>query len=603
MDAAAIMQIVTGAGSTAGGSGGAIDYKAALDAIRGMADGQGKLREANTLATLSILEQLKAVEKMRQAHEQGRVAAKDTANAQRDQAGGVTRSVSDAVGAVVGMFQSAQHAAMGFVSAASPAAVNTLRGSFSLLAGELGMMVIPAVVRVSVWFQEAATWVRNLDADTKESIGRWVAWGAALITAGTLGKIALGIIGSAWAVVSSVAAAASAVIVGAIRLVVFELQLIGRVAQLAFGLLTGNMSAAGSAVTGLWALVKAHPFLALASAVGIAVGVVMALSGAFGSVSKQIENAGQKVEELEALLDKLAQGGKVDAKDLAKLTPEAIARVETAGGDPHKQRQVMQELKQEADEFFRQREGENRTEQTGAVRHALSQNRDFRWGWREKATTKGQRIGDITKALEQVPGVGGNAKAIAEDLYAKANKSLSKNHLTDADIEEAIKAFNLMHTRMQTQKEVAESVLKNGPVAVTPEDRARLRKQNAGEAPPKIPTMEEMMASAEKMAKEMMERIAKGAPPGVGGFGEEKMSEAQVRAKYASMYSYPKEMNPGFQAIDQARKTFQQGALIDPIEVKLLDMHRRGYDQMHIDMERMIQEEIATRKAKGTLLF
>lgn len=57
-----------------------------------------------------------------------------------------------------------------FIGDASPDAAATLSGSFKLLSGEIGMMFLPAVVRVSGYLQDAAKWVRELSPGTKSFV-------------------------------------------------------------------------------------------------------------------------------------------------------------------------------------------------------------------------------------------------------------------------------------------------------------------------------------------------------------------------------------------------------------------------------------------------
>lgn len=69
--------------------------------------------------------------------------------------------------------------AYGLVSAASPDAINTLTGSFRLLAAEVGQSLIPAVVIVSAKVQQLAQWWRELDPNIKSTIASFAMWTAA----------------------------------------------------------------------------------------------------------------------------------------------------------------------------------------------------------------------------------------------------------------------------------------------------------------------------------------------------------------------------------------------------------------------------------------
>ena len=66
-------------------------------------------------------------------------------------------------------------------------------------------------------------------------------------------------------------------------------------------------------------------------AIAAAVTVVMALSGAFSTVGKEVENATARVRSLQAALDKLHGGQEISKKDVTSvLTPEEKKAYEAA---------------------------------------------------------------------------------------------------------------------------------------------------------------------------------------------------------------------------------------------------------------------------------
>lgn len=93
--------------------------------------------------------------------------------------------------------------ATGAVAAASPEALQTLFGSAKLLAGELGLVLIPAVIQVSGFLQDLASKVRSLNEFTGGTLGRLVSFGA-VVTLATVGivKIGSGIAGLVLPVIS-----------------------------------------------------------------------------------------------------------------------------------------------------------------------------------------------------------------------------------------------------------------------------------------------------------------------------------------------------------------------------------------------------------------
>jgi hypothetical protein len=84
-------------------------------------------------------------------------------------------------------FAAGTAAITGFVAAASPDALNTLTGSFKILAAEIGRAFVPYVIRAAYAVQEAARRFRSLSGDQKESIAQWLLWGTAAAGALVIG--------------------------------------------------------------------------------------------------------------------------------------------------------------------------------------------------------------------------------------------------------------------------------------------------------------------------------------------------------------------------------------------------------------------------------
>lgn len=97
------------------------------------------------------------------AKEQAKKAAELQAKTLRESLGKLTLGAGAAAAA-----------GTGFVAAASPAAYQTLTGSLKLAAGEIGLLLIPAVVEVSRFFQGLAKTLRAINDATGGLIGQFL---------------------------------------------------------------------------------------------------------------------------------------------------------------------------------------------------------------------------------------------------------------------------------------------------------------------------------------------------------------------------------------------------------------------------------------------
>jgi len=98
----------------------------------------------------------------------------------------------------------------GFAAAASPAAVATLAGSIRLAAGEIGIMLIPAVIAVSRVMQGLASGIRFINDIAGGFIGRAAALIAVPLTFVALGAAAVGAVKWIWSMATAAAQAAAA---------------------------------------------------------------------------------------------------------------------------------------------------------------------------------------------------------------------------------------------------------------------------------------------------------------------------------------------------------------------------------------------------------
>jgi hypothetical protein len=80
--------------------------------------------------------------------------------------------LNSVVGKTIIALGALQAAALGFVAAASPAAFQTFTGSLQLAAGEIGIMLIPAIVKVSGFLQDVAEVLHRFNEVTFGVVGQ-----------------------------------------------------------------------------------------------------------------------------------------------------------------------------------------------------------------------------------------------------------------------------------------------------------------------------------------------------------------------------------------------------------------------------------------------
>lgn len=89
------------------------------------------------------------------------------------------RAVQTGTAQINNAFSMSANAIQGFVSAANPAAMNTFGGSVEILKARIGQSFTPYILDAAKAVQNLATWVKNLDPETKKQIASWVAYGTA----------------------------------------------------------------------------------------------------------------------------------------------------------------------------------------------------------------------------------------------------------------------------------------------------------------------------------------------------------------------------------------------------------------------------------------
>lgn len=95
----------------------------------------------------------------------------------------VRQRVVSTIGVLGDQFQGAQSAIMGFVSAASPQAMNTFNGSMRLVSAAIGTALVPHIIEASRWLQKMAQYINDMSPQTKQQIADWVKWGVVVMGA------------------------------------------------------------------------------------------------------------------------------------------------------------------------------------------------------------------------------------------------------------------------------------------------------------------------------------------------------------------------------------------------------------------------------------
>lgn len=160
-------------------------------------------------------------------------------------------------------FGAATYSAGRLVEAASPYAMDTLRGSFTLLWSEIGKDLIPAVVSLSRKIQDLYWWWKDMTPEVRAQIQEWAKW--------------------------ALAAGAAAVALAAL----------GPIIRATAGLFSAVL---GPAISGVTSLIVANPWVAFAA---VLTGTV---ATALVYVTKKMEDLKKAGEDVVAMRDRMNKG-------------------------------------------------------------------------------------------------------------------------------------------------------------------------------------------------------------------------------------------------------------------------------------------------------
>ena len=112
---------------------------------------------------------------------------------------GVNEIRSKVMGALAPLgnaFAPAQQGMLGLAAAASPQAFNTFQGSLRILSATIGKEFVPYVIEASRWVQRVATYIREMDPETKKQIASWAATAVAVMGAVKAMSLLEGVMGT-----------------------------------------------------------------------------------------------------------------------------------------------------------------------------------------------------------------------------------------------------------------------------------------------------------------------------------------------------------------------------------------------------------------------
>ena len=425
------------------------------------------------------------------------------------------------VRATTAAFESLSGAILGSVIATQSGAWHTFIGSFGLLSGEIGQVFIPTIAKISASFQDVAHWFKNLDESTKDSIRYWGEW-ALIVTAGGFA--------------------------------------LSRVISITYGV--------KEAIVATYAVIAAHPFVVLTTVILSAAAAAYYFSGAFRTITEEVEQARQQIQALQAVLSRLQGGGALSKSDIDKLSAEDALKFRLAGDDKGKQREALKEIENQAN--IRLGNLKNAAEEAAVVREALGGE-----GWK-KFEVKGGAVGAearrnaVVDALQKKLGYGeGRAAEIADPLYkAGAFSPADRWWWKGKDAEAAAERVRQPAEQEVLRREIARR-------GIEQLDRGKAIEGAAGQRDARKVPQAPGQFPLEWLGNQIVGLF--GATPRLGN-----------KEPYA--YSRPQEIGAGFSPIEQARRTFQIAALsVDPIQQQQLDVARRGFDAMIAELQRLNQ--------------
>lgn len=330
---------------------------------------------------------------------------------------------------------------MGLAAAGSPQAYDTFTQSLQLLATTVGGSLVPYLMKLAYWFQDAAEWVRNLSQETKDGIAKWAVYGVAAAGVTAAGMKLISMLRSAWAVIGQGVAAVRTLI--------------------------GVIQAASVSLA-------ANPFTAWIVGIGALVAIVGGLALAFHALAHGIESASAKAADLENILDRLASGGKATGKDI-RATFTAQEQSEYAQAKDDSERLALaQRIVAESNQALAHAESPDqvaarRARVLEALQHTQQARGQWEW-WENFDEWASHRIGlespatrsraERMRATREAQTAVFGSVAAEGVAFQRAGVDISASgNLTAQQIRDIASAVSAGSERARTRKAVAESVI------------------------------------------------------------------------------------------------------------------------------------------------
>jgi hypothetical protein len=358
----------------------------------------------------------------------------------------------------------AKGAILGLVKAADPVGFRMFQAELEITAMWAGRIFIPILRDVTQAVRQVGEWFEHLSAEQRQQIRDWTRLGFKILAGMAAFAVVAKVVGGVISVLSTV--------VSVVRGVVVAFQLLGTAGALAWSGIVSMVQTARAAISSLYTLAAAHPFLALATAIAAVTMAAGAMRGAFSNVKGIVEDATRKIEELEALLRKYESGGRANFRDVDKLSAEDQRRLAEAGNDREKQKAVLEQMKREAEEELAQHPAEKEEQIAANVRQALEETQDvsdMSLGIFSRWTPEGKRKKAIKEKLMRNMGMSEDeAQGVADRIAGNVNLSPPRfpfsgdSKLSEDALKRAINAARLPRTAAETKKAFAETAIKQG---------------------------------------------------------------------------------------------------------------------------------------------
>jgi hypothetical protein len=433
---------------------------------------------------------------------------------------GTLKEMTEHTKGAVAAFNNAEHGLGRFAHAASPALWGTFTGSLDLLAGRLGQLLIPMILKASLFIQQLADYIANLDEGTKETIRSWLALGAGVLAGGAILSMFASFISPIISLLNGLLGVLKFVAVASIGL--FK------------GIVTGIQTMA--------AYLGMNPLGALLLSIGLVVAAVAGIATAFARAGSSIKDATARAHELDEVLDKIGRREKITRKDITKLSAEDQERFARAGSDPAKQKRLLEQFREEGrQKLATMPDEEAMLRQRAALQTFLHQRAGERMDpgiWARFGKS------NVLRQFFESQGQGGEEAEQSARKLAGRMKGLSgsEGRIDAEKIGQVLDAFMDEFKEAQVKMGIAEQGIAQGGIAPTGEQ------ERGG-----------------------------GAMAWVRGPGGKP-----VRSRVTM--DTQQEIAPGFMALEEARRSIQKELVgHSPIELEKLNLQRETLRQMQAD--------------------